>query len=424
MLRNLFNEGAFIFGGRVLGVGVTFFYTAVITKSLGASQAGLFFLGQTIILILSLVSRLGFDNLMVKKMAIHSIGEDKDEIWSLLLKVITLVAITSICIVLLLNFLSSSLESVFAISGLQVTISIMSISIPMMALLYIVSESLKGLFFTVWATFTQSLLLPITFSLILYWLIKGLTIENVLWGYVFATIISLFVVGCIWLFKIGLPDSKFLNAFPETSGHLLGESLPLLWAGAAGLIFSWTDTLVLGAVQNSKEVGLYVVASRSSQVIALILMVANTLLGPRFARLYNDAHIERLKNLFFKTAIFMFVAGLIAIIPFLFFPKEILVLFGEEFIVAVNALTILVFGQFVNVASGAGGILLVMAGKAKIIKVIMILTSLFNLFLSYLLGVSFGAVGVAVATAISMALMNVLIFSHVLKFFKITSYEG
>lgn len=418
MQGNIVSEAVLVFVVRILGVGFTFAYTAMITRALGASESGIFFLAQTIIMILTLVSRLGFDNLIVRKMSIYAGSEDQIQSWEVLGKVVLLVVVFSLILFLTINFLSAPLQSLFAAQGLETALSLLSIGIPLLAVLFVFSEALKGLSYTIESTITQSLTLPLIYSLILYLSINRMSLGYVLWGYVFAAIISLVTVTILLKKKIGVPSIKLLIAGSENARSLLVEALPLLWAGAAGLVFSWTDTLVLGVVQNSEEVGFYVVASRSSQLISLILMVANTLLGVRFAHLYHDKKMAELRRLFFKTAGVMLLLAGVSVLPYLLYPKIILGLFGSQFVEYVVPMKILAVGQFINVASGAGGILLVMVGRSKSLQYIMLFVMLFNLVFSYVLGGAYSGSGVAIATALSLVLLNAMILFKVNHFFK------
>jgi O-antigen/teichoic acid export membrane protein len=83
-------------------------------------------------------------------------------------------------------------------------------------------------------------------------------------------------------------------------------------------------------------------------------------------------------------------------------------LWGNEFKEAYLVLIILAVGQFFNISTGCAGMLLIMCGFEKIHGYISLFFMLLNLILNYTLIVSYGAVGAAIATTITIASENVV----------------
>jgi O-antigen/teichoic acid export membrane protein len=94
------------------------------------------------------------------------------------------------------------------------------------------------------------------------------------------------------------------------------------------------------------------------------------------------------------------------LLAFIFLPGLVLTIFGSEFRDGSSALTILALGQFVNVATGSVGYILIMTGHERTERNIAASFVLINAILNFILIPRLGIEGAALATATSLALRN------------------
>jgi len=97
-----------------------------------------------------------------------------------------------------------------------------------------------------------------------------------------------------------------------------------------------------------------------------------------------------------------------ALLLFIVAPSWVMGLFGSQFESGWVVLLILAAGQFVNVVTGSVGYLLMMSGHESLMRNNIIFSALLNLALNILCVPTLGIVGAAVATAISLAVMNIV----------------
>ena len=91
-----------------------------------------------------------------------------------------------------------------------------------------------------------------------------------------------------------------------------------------------------------------------------------------------------------------------------YFPEPILRLFGPDFVTGAPLLRLLSIGQFINVATGSVGYLLMMTGHERTLRLNITLATAVNLWLCLWLIPKMGPFGAAIATAVPLALMNLL----------------
>jgi O-antigen/teichoic acid export membrane protein len=90
------------------------------------------------------------------------------------------------------------------------------------------------------------------------------------------------------------------------------------------------------------------------------------------------------------------------------FPHWLMWLFGDEFVAGAPLLRILAIGQFINVATGSVGYLLMMTGHEKDMRNSLLVVAPCSILLSLWLIPLYGATGAAVATALAIAGQNLL----------------
>ena len=90
-------------------------------------------------------------------------------------------------------------------------------------------------------------------------------------------------------------------------------------------------------------------------------------------------------------------------------------LFGVEFISGSNVLIIISIAQFVNAISGSVGYIMQMTDNQVIFRNVILIASLINILLNYLLIPMYGINGAAVATLISMIFWNLTLIIYIKK---------
>jgi O-antigen/teichoic acid export membrane protein len=187
-------------------------------------------------------------------------------------------------------------------------------------------------------------------------------------------------------------------------------ALPLMLFSGSFMVLSQTDTLMIGVFLSAKQVGLYSAALKTSCWVPFILAAVNAISAPLIASLYAQGDRQGLQQLVSTIARWMFYPALATAIGLMVFAEPVLQLFGPEFVAARGVLLILSLGQLVNVGAGSVGYLMTMTGHQNQSAMVMGVTALVNVILN-LIGIHLGGiVGVAMATAFSLALWNVWLY--------------
>ncbi|MEA3275992.1 MAG: flippase [Pseudomonadota bacterium] len=403
-LKEIVRGSAIAFGVKILAAGSTFAMNVVIARQLGATEAGLFFLAYTIVLVAAAIGRIGLDNTFVRFIASYHANNEWAEINGLYRTGIRWAFLTSLGIAGLLWVLAEPLASaVFGKPAFADVLRVMAWGIPLMALFTLHARALQGLKRIPQAMFVLSAAAPLTLlALALVTSPSNATASG--WLFVAATVGTL-SLGRYWWKQL-----------PETLGdrkrterrELLASCLPLLAVVALNQTATWSSQIMLGAWSSSADVAVFNAAQRTAMLTSFVLVAVNSIAAPKFAAMYRMGEHDALRRTAQNATRLMILLALGPLALMLTLPDWILSLFGEEFSRGATALQILAIGQFINVATGSVGFLLSMTGHERLLRNNVLAAAAVALALGAGLIPSFGLLGAAVATACGIATQNLL----------------
>ncbi len=412
--RELIRGSVTFFVIRVLGILVTYMFTIIVTRNLGASAWGIFTLCLTILQITSVIGRLGLDIALLRFIAQYNAQGKGGTAKYIYLKSISLVIPFALLLSVGLYFSAPVLaEKVFQKEQLIPYIKLIAFAILPFTLLYINSESLRAFKkIKEYATFQN--LLPFLIALIIVGtFFTSLNIQKtelILLAYI-AGVSLAFLFSFIFLWK------EFRDTTDEkervSMKHILSVSFPMLMSSSLFMIMSWTDTIMLGIWRSEEEVGIYNVAVRLSMITSFTLMAINSIAAPKFAEFWGRKDMEGLKRVAQQSTKLIFWSSAPVLILYLIFPEWFMKLFGEEFKEGAIALVILTIGQFVNAASGSIGNILQMTGKQLIVQNVIFICLFINVILNYLLIPQYGIVGAAFTSMLITIMWNIVLLFFV-----------
>jgi O-antigen/teichoic acid export membrane protein len=210
---------------------------------------------------------------------------------------------------------------------------------------------------------------------------------------------------------------------PGDMSRLIRYAGPRAPAALFSQLLFWTDLFVLTQFANETEVGIYSAALRAGQVVVLFLTSVSLMFSPFVADLHNRGETERLDRLFKSLTRWTLAATIPAFLLLLIAPEPALRLFGSEFTGGKAALLLLLAGQFVNVATGSVGFVLIMVGRTGWDLLVYAGSLLIDLALAVWLCSRYGMEGAAVANAVTFALSKWARLALVRRFVRIQPYD-
>lgn len=187
--------------------------------------------------------------------------------------------------------------------------------------------------------------------------------------------------------------------------------LPFTLLAAVGTFNGQIGILALGGLGSAEDVAALQVAMSGAMLVMFSLTIVNMVIGPHITRAYRDNDKLRLQRLSRYSARAALAVALPVAVPLIFFGGPIIELvYGEIYRqTATLPLAILAAGQLINVAFGSAGMFLTMSGFERDTLLGQLTALLINVILAVVLIPPLGALGAALAVAISLVLWNTIL---------------
>jgi O-antigen/teichoic acid export membrane protein len=183
------------------------------------------------------------------------------------------------------------------------------------------------------------------------------------------------------------------------------------------------QTLLLGALNTAASVGIFSVASQMNMVGHMFQSAIATASRPIIAELYDKGEQAQMSRMYQTTTKWAVTANLPMFLTLVLFPAELLSIFGRSFVAGSTALILLACAIMADISTGQCGIILDMTGRAGWKLVNSIVRLGLSLGLSALLIPSWGVVGAATATLLTVILINGMRMLQVFFMFRLLPYN-
>jgi O-antigen/teichoic acid export membrane protein len=407
--RNSLLKGSSIaFVIRLAGTGLGFVFNIIMARMLGASESGLFFLVLSVLTTATVFGDMGLSKSLIRFVAAHAGKNDWSSVQGVYHK--------SLGFMLVASGLTSGLtylgagwlaNTLFSKPELVTPIQWIALAIIPTNLLFLTSSFLQGLHKII---LFSTLQIPGFFFSI--FAIVGIYVFHSYKG-VFGVVLAYISASILMALISGWISFRETSEFHRPQGNfstktLLDSCIPLLWSKLGTLVLSKVSTtLIIGVFLASKDVGIYNLAFRTAALTTLLVGTVNSVAAPKFAELYSRNELLKLSKVAKNTAKITLLSSLPVLIPLFLFPSFILRMFGPEFTQGNWVLTILIFGQLVNSATGSVDMLLTMCGHEKFVRNNNLLSAAVNVAANFILIPLFGINGAAFADCLGIIFQNI-----------------
>ena len=383
----------------------------ILSKSLTLKEFGLFYSVFAFVNFFILFGNLGLVSSLVKFLPEYIVNKEQQKISSSIFSVFSVISISSLVVIAILILSGGFLaEHFFKIPESKYILYFLCI--------YFALEVFVDIITNIFLSFKRMLLYSIREflinSFVLIFIISSLV--SGVFSPVFAYIISLLLVLIIFLFFFfkTFPINKYKPRFSyPTIKKFFRFGILMLSATIGGVIISSFDTLMLTYFDTLEKVGVYNVVLPTAMILVFFGSSISAILFPVLSEMWTKKYIETLID----AIAIIHKYGMLFTLPigfiFMIYPEVILnYLFGEEFIIGVNALRILTIGVLLYAISTVNIASLSAFDKVSYTSKIVLSATALNIILNFILIPMFSIDGAAIATTISY--MFILISSTIM----------
>lgn len=392
-------------GGRLFGRALLLVGQAILARTLGVNDYGLFSIGWTFLQI-SLAIPMGLMQGIIYFGT--SLLADEARFRRALQQIIFVTAGLGLVLGTTLFLVSPSIADLFHKAGLADVLRGAAFAMALAIMLNVVAAATRVSRKMQFSAIAEELL-PSSLILI------GALAFTVLWrggtlGSMLALILAYSVsVAFAFRFLFGLYPAVFKPIRWRASffREILAFALPVSVAGILVILIQWITRLILAYLRPEAEVGLYQAASQIASLPAIILTATGTMLVPMASHLSSQGQMESLNHLFKIATKWSIYLSLPLFLTIVLFPATSLELvFGQAYKVGANLLVIMAFGQLINLATGSVGALQIVLGYRKQLVIITLMSLVITVFLNWWWIPVWGVTGAAVGNMIGILISN------------------
>ncbi len=407
---------AFIFQIISIFGGYLFFFVAA--RYFDASGVGVFSTCWSVLIIGSVIGKLGFDSSIVRFISQASSQQLAKKIHEIYTKSFFIVLFASLLIFALIWGVAPFLSNLLFKAYTNVLfIRLTGLAVVFYSIMRLNAESLRGIKkITEFSLFNHGVIYLLTLILLIgvsSFFKATITLIITLNAGIFVLMIFSF----IRLWKNNILRIKRVRLFKGSFSiqKALYISIPMMLTNSLFLIMNSTDILMLSVFKNEALVGIYNIALKIAALNTVSLVAINSIATPKFVEIKENFSYDKFRRFIWQTSTINILVTLPVFLIILFFPNLLLSIFGEEFILGTNALIILASGHFFTAVAGSTIPILNMTGHEKMARNIILTGTILNIILNYLLIPLYGIEGAAVSTATSTVFWNLFAIIYIYK---------
>lgn len=417
-IGQLLGAASVLFALRVLGALAQLAFLVYVAREFGIENFGVFSTALTLAVVSSMIGRWGADQWVLRELPATLVAERARGFVTVLLNGLVLVLCASLLVGLFLYAASETVVAVFIgkdVPDAGRMMQIMAASIAPFALVNFFAEVLRTVDRHAFASILQTVLVPLLSLL----LITGLSFAEtspllmVAASYLLASVLAA-AAGAVLIWRVYRQHAGG-EPFVWLLGEMFGEASSIAMVVLLSTWLAYADVLLIGFFGGPSEVGLYTAAQRIVLLLSFLIISLNSMLGPRFSAMNQQADHEGVFALYedSRRMVVKIVLPLAALIALL--SPWLLSVFGEAFREAVPILLLLLLGRVINVMVGPVEVVMMMLRHVGAFKSYTMAAILLHLVLSVVLTSRFGAMGAAVSTCLATALISFLCWRFVNK---------
>jgi O-antigen/teichoic acid export membrane protein len=394
----------------------------LISRVLGAPALGLVTLASQFAFVAGAATRFGMDMATVRRVAIDVGSGEPGRVRGVMTRAVAIAASASLVVAVAVLLGAGSLGRAFGAPEARDAFRAAALALPFVALCQVYLGGTRGLKIMRHTLSVYWVGQPVGWIalLLLGWTLSRSASMAVM-AYAGSWILATMAAALLWRRETRAFDS--LPPEPHEVGELVRYGVPRAPAALLSQLLFWTDYFVLSRYVAAAELGVYAAAVRVAQALVLFLIAVNYMFSPFVADLHARGERDRLDRLYKALTRWTLAGTLPLLLLLVIVPGPVLLIFGARFDTGVDALRILLIGQFVNVGVGSVGFILIMVGRTGWDLAVYAASFALDLAVAFWLAPSMGAKGAAVAQAITLAVSNAARLYLVWRFVHIQPFD-
>ncbi|CAN5645563.1 flippase [soil metagenome] len=399
--------------GRILGYATQ----VALARMYGPANLGFYVLGFTIVQVASIFSQFGMNYGVLRYVARYRVENDISRMRGTILLALWASLVLSLLLALLMFFGSGFLaervsDQLSDKPTLTNVFRIFAVSLPFFTVMSIALWATQGFQTVKYATIVEEIQRPaLNLALVVVFYLLGAQILGAVLAYALSMMVG--VILSLYYLRVLFPKLLDRHTTPKLEARLLvGASAPVVVANFSSRINDWVAVWVVGFMVSADAVGIFNTAARTAALSALIL-AAFKIFTPMVSDLYSRGELAELGSLYKDISRWAFTGSLALFLVIVPLAKDIMVVFGPEFVSGWVVLIVIGVAQLFNSSTGHTARILAMTGYQNVVMVATLGATTAGIAATIFLVPIYGILGAGVAIAASVILSNIVTLFYV-----------
>ena len=381
-------------------------------RILGVSDWGAFSFTISLCGLFMIFSDIGLSSILTRELAKDESQKNKYISTSFLIK-ITLNILIFLIIILFAPFFSKDIISTQIIP----IVALLMIFDGMRDFIFAINRSMEKMETEAFVKIVTNLIL-IAFTY--FFLVQSKTVYSLAIGYMLGSLSGL--VFTLIIFR------KYLkNLYTNFSKDLVKPLMTIAWPFALfailNSIMSGTDTVMLGWIKDTKEVGFYATSQRITAFLYIIPGLITSSLLPTLSRQINNK--EKIKSVVHSSIKIIYLFSIPVVLGGIIIGDDLIIkLFGQNYIPTINIFRLSLLGILFAFPSLIFNSMIFIFNKHKSVIKISLFGTILNILINIMLIPKYGAIGAIIATILSQIVVMVLIKKELSKIIELKIFNG
>jgi len=237
----------------------------------------------------------------------------------------------------------------------------------------------------------------------------GLSIENYFISKLVVPLLMFFII--LLIIRKDFKIEKF--RFPIQK-EIIRYGAPLILVSMGGIIFSTGDRIIIDYMLGSESVAIYSVSAKiAHSIFQLLIFPITMVVFPMYIRIWEEKGKKETEKVLSKWLNFYIFIAIAIISGSMVINEEIILILSNEsylsgaILIPILVSGLLIYGAYYFISAG-----FFVENKTLTLGIIILISSILNLILSFFMGNYLGITGVATATAISYVIF--LLISYII----------
>lgn len=386
MNRNILKNASWIIGCKILQSLLSFAVGMITARYLGPSNYGLISYAASVVAFLAPITKLGFNNILVREI----IGDPENEA-CVLGTSLALSAVASVISVV--GVLAFGL-----VTNVSETDTIIVCVLYSLTLVFQVGELMQYWFQAKLLAKYSSVASLIAYVCVSVYKIYILVTQKSIYWFVITHVLEAAIISVLLFFIYKKITGQKLTVSVSLGSSLFSKSKHYIIAGLTAVLYQQTDRVMLKLMVGETQTGFYSAAFTCIGITAFVFAALIESVRPSIlkSKLSSQQHFENELSFLFSFIIYLTLAQGVALS--LLAKPMISVMFGSQYNASVGVLRIAVWYVVFSYSGIVRNIWLLAEEKQRYLVPINLIGALFNVAVNLVLIPAYGARGAAMAT--------------------------